>query len=69
MTHKFIFEAYKAILPSYANATESWKENGKHCIRVRLINRQQFIFTFNSDKDWCFETVDHHNKRTKKGVH
>ena len=69
MTHNAIFEAFKATLPKFADATVQWYPNGKNSIRAVVINRKQYVFTFMSDKDWCFETLDSHLKRMKKGVH
>ncbi len=69
MTHNNIFEAYKIKLRKFADATEAWFPNGKNSIRIRLIDKHQYVFTFISDKDWCFETVDSHIKKMKKGVH
>lgn len=66
MNHKSIFEAFKIKLPTYAEGVNVWFPNGKGSIRVRLINKQEYVFSFISDKDWIFETVDHHLKSMKK---
>ena len=42
-----------------------WFPNGHNSIRVRLTNNEDFIFTYNSDKDWCYETVDSYIIRMK----
>lgn len=66
MNHKSIFEAFKIKLPTYADAAEAWTPHDKYYIRVRLINKQVFVFGFKSDKEWVFETLKHHNERMKK---
>lgn len=66
MNYKSVYEAYKIKLPMYADATEAWSPHEKHSIRVRLIDKQVYVFSFMSDKDWIFETLKHHNNRTKK---
>ena len=60
MTHTDIWKAFNDVLPTYADEVTDYFSNGKNSIRVRLgaIHRE-FIFTFNSHKDWSFETVDH----------
>lgn len=37
---------------------ESWFQNGKNRIRIRQKNHQEFIFTFNNEGNWRFETVE-----------
>lgn len=66
MNHKSIYEAYKIKLPKYADGTMTWTPHDKHSIRVRLINKQAYVFTFESDACWSFETLKHYKNRTKK---
>lgn len=66
MNHKSIFEAFKIKLPTYADAAELWVPHDKYHIRVRLINKQVYVFGFKIDKEWVFETLKHHNERMKK---
>lgn len=66
MNHKSIYEAFKVKLPKYADAVVTWFPNGKGSVRVRLIDNKEYVFSFNSDKDWIFETADSHLKRMKK---
>jgi hypothetical protein len=45
-----------------------WFQNGKNSLRIRQTNGQEFIFTFNSHKDWKFETIDmFYQDKTKGG--
>ena len=66
MNHNSIFGAFKIKLPKYADAVDIWFPNGKGSIRIRLIDRQEYVFSFVSDKEWIFETVDCHLNRMKK---
>lgn len=58
MSHRDVYEHFKRCFPMYADASEVWFPNGKHSIRVRLLNKYDFIFTYNGNNDWRFETID-----------
>ena len=58
MIHKNILKKFIEIFPQYEATIELWFPSGKNRIRVRLIDRREFIFTYNSESDWCLETVD-----------
>ena len=67
MIHTDIWKAFKDILPTYANETTEYFSNGKNSIRVRLgAVHRDFVFTYNSNKEWSFETLDHFIKKTLK---
>lgn len=58
MMPKDIYEWFKLYFQQYAEHVEAWFPNGKNSVRVRQINGQEFIFSYNSQRDWRFETVD-----------
>ena len=65
--HTEVYKWFKLYFPSFADHVETWFPNGKNSIRVRQTNKQEFIFTYNGPKNWCFETVESFLKRTKGG--
>lgn len=65
MSPNNVYDYFKICFPTYAESVETWFPNGKNRIRVRLINKYDFIFTYNNNRDWCFETVDSFIARTK----
>lgn len=58
MTHREVFARFKTCFPWYAERVDEWFQNGKNSIRVRKRGGMELIFTFNSDKDWCLESVE-----------
>ena len=66
MTHLDVYEWFKRYFPQYAEHVETWFQNGKSSVRVRQENKQEFIFTYNGEKNWCFETVDSYVMRMKE---
>lgn len=65
MTHKEVFEKFEKCFPQFAETVECIFPNGKNSIRVRIAYLRDYIFTFNDEYDWCFETVDSFIKRMK----
>ena len=65
MTHDIVFQHFRACLPRHASETIAWFPNGKNSIRVRYEDGRDFIFTFNNELDWCYETAEHFIKRLK----
>lgn len=57
MTHTAILKIFNRLLPQYYAQMVEWFPNGRDCIRVRLDNKREYVFTYNYDKDWSFETV------------
>lgn len=58
MSHNEVYKLFEKCLPNYAgNKIETWFPNGKNSIRVRLTNKQEFIFSYNGQQDWKFETI------------
>lgn len=68
MTHNDVLKHFELYFPLYSgNRINTWFQNGKNSIRVRQTNGQEFIFTFNSHKDWKLETIDSFIKSKTKG--
>ena len=58
MMSKDIYEWFKLYFPQFVEHVEAWFPNGKNSVRVRQTNGQEFIFSYNGQRDWRFETVD-----------
>lgn len=58
MKHDLIIYNFKNLMPHQARLIAEWFPNGKNSIRIRLTNKEEFIFTYNSEREWCYETVD-----------
>ena len=59
MSHKEVYKWFELYFPHYAgDKVDAWFPNGKCSIRIRQKNKQNFIFTFNGERDWKFETLD-----------
>lgn len=67
MAHIDVFETFKAYFPNYADNIADWFLNGKNCIRIRLKDGRQFIFTYNNSKDWKLEAAERYLKNLKSG--
>lgn len=65
MTHDIVFDKFRKQFPHRAKQLIAWFPNGKNCIRVRYEDGHDFIFTFNGEGDWNWETIDHFIKRLK----
>lgn len=65
MTHKEVFEKFKKYFPQFADAVETIFPCNKNTIRIRVGYLHDYMFTFNGEYDWCFETVDSFVKRMK----
>ena len=69
MTHREIYGWFRVYFELYDKHVDIWFPNGKHSIRVRQANGQEFIFTYNGKEDWRFETLDSFLKSIdKKGM-
>lgn len=68
MNHKDIYKQFELFFELYAeNNVAAWFQNGKNSIRIRQTNGQEFIFTYNSQKDWRFETIQSYINNSMKG--
>lgn len=57
MSHKEVYKWFELYFPQYSKYIKEWFPNGKNSVRVRQINGQDFVFTFNAPNNWRFETV------------
>lgn len=64
MIHDELFLKFRTMFPVYAEEVRGYYKYGKHALRITT-NRNEFIFTYESDKDWSLETV-HFNKKENK---
>lgn len=58
MSHSEIFKKINNIFRELAPSINTWFANGKDSIRVRIKSGSDFIFTYKSDTDWRYETLD-----------
>ena len=65
MQHELVLYEFKKCLPHYVNEIIAWFPNGKNSIRVRYKDGRDFIFTFERDEDWRYETVNSFIRRMK----
>lgn len=68
MNHYDIYKWFELYFELYAgNNVAVWFQNGKNSIRIRQTNGQEFIFTYNSPKNWRFETIQSYTNNSMKG--
>lgn len=68
MVHTDVYKWFALYFPDYAgDRVDKWFPNGKNSIRVRQTNGQEFIFTYNSQKDWRLETINSFLSSAKGG--
>lgn len=65
MLHKDVYGWFAVIFPQYTSKVETYFPCGKNCIRVRLRDHQEFVFTYESLTDWSLDTVDSFIRRLK----
>lgn len=66
MNHKEVYKAFTKILPFYLEKTAIWFPNGKGSIRIRMVDKSEFIFTIIDSNEWCFETLGHFLRRKER---
>ena len=67
MSQKELFKWFELYFSQYAgDKIEAWFPNGKNSIRIRQLNKQEFIFTFTSEDEWKFETIKSFMKGKKQ---
>jgi len=64
MNHNDIYKLFELY---FGNNVAAWFQNGKNSIRIRQTNGQEFIFTYNSPKDWRLETIQSYINNSMKG--
>lgn len=58
MVHSKVYKIFERVLPLYAGENaEVWFPNEKNSIRIRGANKQDYVFTYNDDRTWRFETL------------
>lgn len=67
MNHEEIFECFKSNFPGDHFYVVEWFPNGKNSIRIRRINDRDYVFTYNGQHDWCYETVESFIRKMKGG--
>lgn len=66
MNHKQVFKHFTNLFPLIAGSSVlTWFPNGKNSIRVRYVNGEDHVFTYNDSLDWSYETVDCFLKKMK----
>lgn len=65
MIHSKVYAIYEKLMPFYAEQTKEYFPCGLNTIRVRLQDRREFIFMYDKDNSWSFETLDRHIKKMK----
>jgi hypothetical protein len=65
MTHTAILNIFKELFPQYAEKSKMWVPNGRSCIRVKMDNKSEFIFTYEGNGHWSLETVGCYIDRIK----
>lgn len=58
MVHKEVLGMFGRMFPEYREKMEMFFPNGRNSVRVRFRNGEDYVFTYNSPKDWCFESLD-----------
>lgn len=67
MTHNEVYRQFTAYFPQIDSSTKDWFPNGRDSIRVRTTSGEDYVFTYHTDNDWCFETVESHIRKMKGG--
>lgn len=68
MTHGEIYKKFLTVVPSNIGYLVNWYPSGTGAIRLRfhdVYSLRDYIFSYNSDDDWCFETIDSYIKKMK----
>lgn len=65
MIHEKIFIIFEERFSDIASQSCMWFPNGKDSVRVRMKNKQEFIFTYHGEKDWSLETINRYLTRLK----
>ena len=57
MTQKNIYKEFKRLFPQYVETICQWYFIASNSIRIQADCDKYFVFTYNDEKDWCFETA------------
>lgn len=65
MAHKNILEIFQQRFFDLYSQVKEWFPNGRGSIRIRTSDKQDFVFTYYGEKDWCLETLDRYISNMK----
>lgn len=65
MVHYDVYKYFKKLMPFYDKDVKEWFPCGFNCIRIRLNDDKEYIFTIYSDDSWRFETLSLYIDRMK----
>ena len=65
MVHKDVMSVLKIKFEELYSQITAWFPSGKDCVRIRIANGQEIIFTYHSEKDWCLESVNSYISKMK----
>ena len=57
MTQKNIYKEFKRLFPQYVKTIRQWYFIASNSICIRTDCDKYFVFTYNDEKDWYFETA------------
>lgn len=66
MSQKMIYEHFCVLMPAFSYSVDTWFPNGPGSIRIRLIDKEEFIFTYKSLTEWQFETLKNYMNKLKE---
>lgn len=58
MVHAQVYSFFKKVMPLEEKEATVYFPNGRNSIRIRKKNGQEFIFSYRSETEWSYETVD-----------
>lgn len=68
MTHIDVFKQFEKHFPQFADSVKTIFPCGKNTVRLRLEFMHEYVFSYNGENDWSFETVDSFMRTRMKGV-
>lgn len=66
MVHSELIKRYQVIFKYSVQDIDTWFPNGKDSIRIRLLNKEEYVFTYKDEKIWILETVNNFIKNIKR---
>lgn len=68
MTHNNILTAFTDKFGEMSCLITAWFPSGKDCVRIRFADKNEIMFTYHSDKDWCLESVNSYISKMKRRI-
>lgn len=68
MTHNEVFKKFKEYFNVEDSDIDVWFQNGKNSIRVRNKEKREFVFTYESERNWCLDTSEHFLENLEKNL-